>query len=30
MTNLSNLWWFCREVFDANKITNSADNLKVD
>lgn len=29
MTSFSNLWWFCRKVFDANKITNSADNLIV-
>ena len=29
MTSFSYLWWFCREVFDADKITNSADNLKV-
>jgi hypothetical protein len=30
MVGFSNFWWFCGEVFYTQKITNSADNLKVD
>jgi len=29
MISFSDLWWFCREVLDAYKVTNSADNLKL-